>query len=192
MNHASTGHKGDALTGLKAQFFRGLGRGVCEGCGHLRRHVDLQCARCRVTTLARETREGDVVAAASSGGHIEKRARSRTWWKTLLEPGKVFAETCVAGIVFCRRVALAVGRQRRRACPALPQDFVGRCEALGLLRWCTSLTQLVRSCVRSFAAGWRGCSTATATGARSCSVLTFSCLVRFQRGKIRRLSCGRG
>ena len=24
-----------------------------------------------------------------------------------------------------------MGRQRRRACPALPQDFVGRCEALG-------------------------------------------------------------
>ena len=33
----------------------------------------------------------------------------------------------------CRRVSdvgLTVGRQRRRACPALPQDFVGRCEAL--------------------------------------------------------------
>ena len=67
MNHVSTGHKGVALTGLQAHFFRVRGRGVCEGCGHFRRHSDLQCARCRVTTPARETREGDVVTAASSG-----------------------------------------------------------------------------------------------------------------------------
>ena len=67
MNHMSARHNGVALTGLQAQFFRELGRGVCEGCGRLRRHIDLQ----------------------------------------------------------------EVDRQRRRACPPLPQDFVGRCEALG-------------------------------------------------------------
>ena len=113
MNHVSTGHKEVAMTGLQAQFFRGLGRGVCEGCGHLRRQSDLQCTRCRVVSSQQLLR----------AGVTGMRAMSRTCWKTLPEPGKVFVETCEAG--------MAVGRQRRRACPALSNDFVGRCEALG-------------------------------------------------------------
>ena len=137
MNHVSAGHKGVALTGLQAQFFRGLGRGVCEGCGHLQRHFHLQCARCRVTTPARETREGDVVTGASSGEHsgdahdvsdlLENVAGAREGVRGDLRGGH-HVRASVDGV---SDVALAVGRQRRRACPGLPQDFAGRCGALG-------------------------------------------------------------
>ena len=137
VNHVSTGHTGVALTGLQAQFFRGLGRGICEGCGHLRRHSDLQCSRCRVTTPAHETREGDVVTAASSGGRngdardvsdlLEHVAGAREGVHGDLRGGH-HVRASADGV---SDVGLAVGRQRRRACPALPHDFVRRCEALG-------------------------------------------------------------
>ena len=60
---------GSEIQELRKMRARPRGRGVCEGCGHLRRHIDLQCASCRVTTLTRETRDWDVFTAASSGGH---------------------------------------------------------------------------------------------------------------------------
>ena len=130
-------HKGVTLTGLQAQFFRGLGRGVCVGCGHLRRFCDLQCSRCRVTTPACETREGDVVTAASSGGRngdardvsdlLENVAGAREGVRGDLRGGH-HVRASADGV---SDVGLVVGRQRRRVCPALPHDFVGRCEALG-------------------------------------------------------------
>ena len=132
MNHVSAGHKGVMLTGLQTQFFRGLGRGVCEGCGHLRKHIDLQCVRCWVTTPARKTREGGVVTAASSGWHsgdahdvsdlLENVAGAREGARGDLRGGH-HVRASVDGF---SDVALAVGRQRRRACPVLPQDFLGR------------------------------------------------------------------
>ena len=60
------------------------------------------------------------------------RTMSRTCWKTVLEPAKAFAETCVAGIMFGHlSTGSLMWRWRRRACPVLPQDVAGRCEALG-------------------------------------------------------------
>ena len=125
------------MTEFQAQFFRGLGRGVCEGCGHLRKHCDLQCARCRVATPAREIQEGEVVTAASLGIRDgDARGGSDMLEHVAGAGGGVCGDLrgghhVRASVDGVSDVGMSVGRQRRRACPVLPRDLVARCEALG-------------------------------------------------------------
>ena len=104
---------------------------------HLRRHTDLQCARCRVPTPARETQEGDLVTAASSGGRSVVVGEASDLLESVAgvrddvrgnPRGGHRVRASVDGV---SDVTLAVGRQQRRDCPVLPRDFVGRCGALG-------------------------------------------------------------
>ena len=62
----------------------------------------LTCSARDVGSPRRRVRRGKGMSSQQllREGTVGMRTMSRTCWKTLLEPGKAFAETCVAGILF--------------------------------------------------------------------------------------------
>ena len=116
-------HAGEALGEQAVHFFRGLDRGLCEECGHLRCHAERRCVRCNAASPARAVVEGDVISSnqlcrgqesgegASAGRNLEAIASDGSQQP---RSGQLVRAT-VDGI---SEVTLPVTRQRRGTLPA--------------------------------------------------------------------------